>query len=103
MRARQGSVLAISADDLEEARSLVAAEQLPFRVLSATGLPVLDDYGLAHPGGGLEDETIAVPAQLLVAPDGAIVWRHVARRITDRADPRAALAEIERHFPARGP
>lgn len=103
MRARGGGILAISADDMEELRSLRAEEELPFRVLSAAGLTVLDDYGLAHPEGGLEGETIAVPAELLVAPDGAIVWRHVADRITDRAPPATILAAIEEHFPPRGP
>jgi len=103
MRARGGGILAISADDLEEARSLRAEEELPFRVLSAAGLPLLDDYGLAHPEGGLEGETIAIPAELLVAPDGAIVWQHVAGRITDRAPPLRILAAIDEHFPVRGP
>jgi peroxiredoxin len=103
MRARGGGILAIAADELEEARRLRDAEQLPFRVLSAAGLPVLDDFGLAHPEGGLEGETIAIPAELLVAQDGTVVWQHVAGRITERAPPERILAAIEEHFPARGP
>jgi peroxiredoxin len=103
MRARGGQVLAISADDPEDARQLKADEELPFRVLSAAGRPVLDDFGLAHVGGGLDGETIAVPAELLVDQDGEVVWRHIARRITDRADPRTTLAAIERAWPIRSP
>ena len=101
MRARAGKLLAISTDELHDAQRLIESEKLPFAVLSAAGLPTLDEYGLAHPEGGLNGETIAVPAELLVDPSGAIVWQHVAHRITDRADPKVTLAEVERLFPPR--
>lgn len=67
---------------------------LPFRLLSAVDIPVLEDYGLVHAGGGLEGETIAVPAELLVAQDGTIAWKHVAGRITERAAPARALEAL---------
>jgi hypothetical protein len=57
---------------------------------------VIGAYGLTHEGGGLDGETIAVPAQLLVRSNGTIAWRHVARFITDRVDPRETRAAIER-------
>lgn len=85
-------------DEVEDAKSMVEAERLPFRILSARGIPVLADYGLEHAGAGLEGETIAVPAQLLVAQDGRIAWKRIARRITDRAAPEdtlVALRELE--------
>jgi len=94
MRQRGGEILALSADDVDDAKRLVAELALPFRVLSARELPVLADYGLAHPGGGLEGETIAVPAQLLLRADGSIAWRYVSRRITDRMDPAATLRAL---------
>lgn len=53
-------------------------------------------YGLAHPEGGLDGETIALPATLLVRQDGTVAWRHVADRITERPVPGAILAAIER-------
>jgi peroxiredoxin len=53
-------------------------------------------YGLAHPEGGLDGETIALPATLLVRPDGTLAWRHVAGRITERPHPARILAELER-------
>ena len=81
---------------MEDSKRLIEEQELPFRILSAAGIPVLADYGLEHAGGGLEGETIAVPAQLLVAQDGRIVWRHVARRIPDRAAPVQALAALDR-------
>lgn len=73
-----------------------ADDGLPFAMLSDMDASVIRRYGLAHEGGGLDGETIAVPAQLLVRPDGTIAWRHVARAITDRADPRDTRAAVER-------
>lgn len=52
-------------------------------------------YGLLHEAGGPDGEDIAVPAQILVARDGTIVWRHVARRVQDRAPLADTLAAIE--------
>jgi peroxiredoxin len=74
--------------------ALVAAEDLPFRVLSDTTGDVIRRYGLLHPGGGPGGTDIAVPAQFLLRPDGSIAWRHVSRRIQDRADPAETLAAI---------
>lgn len=102
MRRQGGEILAISVDEVEDSKQLVEALHLPFRILSARGIPVLADYGLEHEGGGIEGETIAVPAQLLVAQDGRIAWQHVARRITDRAAPEETLAAV-RELGARQP
>jgi peroxiredoxin len=81
-------------DEVADSKRLCEEEELPFRVLSARGIPVLADYGLEHPGAGPGGETIAVPAQLLVARDGRIVWQHVARRIPDRAAPAETLEAV---------
>lgn len=86
-------------DEPELARQVAAELALPFRILADSERAFLRAYGLEHPGGGPEGETIAIPAQLLVARDGTIVWEHVARRITDRVDPARtlrALALLER-------
>ena len=83
-------------DELEDSRRLVADEELPFRILSAKGIPVVADYGLVHEDGGPGGDTIAVPAQILVRGDGSIAWSRVARRITDRAAPEDTLAALER-------
>lgn len=96
MQQRGGRLLAISMDEMEDSKRLIADEQLTFPILSALGIPVLDDYGLAHPGGGQHGETIAVPALLLIGQDGAVLWKHVAERITDRAAPEQVLAVLAR-------
>lgn len=95
MRAKKGRILAISADSSEELAALAADEQLDFALLSDPEARVIALYGLAHPEGGLDGETIALPAEILLRTDGTIAWHHVAGRITERADPRRILAEIE--------
>lgn len=96
MAARGGRLLTITVDPPETTARLLVDQELPFTILSDLDASVIRAYGLAHEGGGLDGETIAVPAQLLVRPDGSIAWRHVARFITDRVDPRATRAAIER-------
>jgi peroxiredoxin len=73
---------------------VVQAEGLPFRILADTTRGVIRRYGLLHAGGGPGDSDIAVPAQFLLRPDGSIAWRHVSRRIQDRADPGETLAAV---------
>ena len=81
---------------------MCAEERLPFRVLSSRGIPVLADYGLEHAGAGPGGETIAVPAQVLVARDSRVVWKHVARSGMRRATPEETLQALERlDAPAR--
>ena len=88
-------MLAISVDPPELSRGVVEEEGLRFPILADPAREVIRSYGLVHAGGGLDEEDIALPAQLLVAPDGRIVWSHVARRIQDRASPARTLAAIE--------
>jgi len=81
-------------DTPEESRELVAAEGLPFRILSDEQRDVVRRYGLLHAGGGPGGTDIAVPAQFLLRPDGSVAWRHISRRIQDRADPAETLAAV---------
>jgi len=94
MRAAGGSLLAISVDTPEEHRRLARDEGLAFRLLSDAGGEVIRAWGVAHPGGGLDGGTIAVPSQVLLRSDGTLAWRHVAGRITDRPSPERTLAAI---------
>ena len=96
MRAKGGRVLAISVDPPELSRAVVEEDGLAFSILADTDRAVIESYGLVHAGGGPEGTDIALPAQLLVAPDGRIAWSHVARRIQDRASPAQTLEAIER-------
>jgi hypothetical protein len=51
--------------------------------------------GLAHEGGGPDGGTIAIPAQILLRPDGTVAWSFVSDRITERAPPEETLRALE--------
>lgn len=87
-------MLAVSVDEPAQSRALVARFELPFRSLCDTSRDVVRRYGLLHAGGGPGGSDIAVPALLLVRPDGAIAWRHVSRSAQDRADPADVMAAV---------
>jgi peroxiredoxin len=94
--ARGGGALALSVDPSEASREVVDSLDLPFPILADTSRDVVRRYGLLHAGGGPGGSDIAVPALFLLRPDGSIAWRHVARRIQDRADPADVLGLVER-------
>ena len=94
MQAKGGRILAVGVEPPETARELVRDLALPFPVLCDVDRAAIRAYGIVHEGGGIEGETIAVPAELLVRADGTIAWSHVATRITDRADPADVLIAI---------
>lgn len=62
---------------------------------------MIRNYGLIHEGAGLEAPDIAIPAQFLLADDRRILWRFVASRVPDRADPDEILRVVNQHWPAR--
>ena len=94
LAARNGRVLAISVDDIEHCKQVHDGQKLAFPVLSDADFTTVRAYGLVH-AGGYASHDIAIPAQLLVRPDGTIAWRHIATRVTDRAYPSDTLAAIE--------
>jgi len=81
-------------DEPADSRALVAKLGLPFRILADVPREVVRRYDLLHPGGGPGGSDIAIPALLLVRPDGRIAWRHVAHRAQDRADPDEVLQAV---------
>jgi peroxiredoxin len=89
-------MLAISVDSIAENARVAAEDELGFTILSDATHEVVASYDLLHHDGHPRGGDIAVPAQLLVTSDGRIVWRHIARRIQDRAYPEDVLAAIER-------
>lgn len=87
-------MLALSVDEPADSARVVREEGLRFPILGDTDREVVRRYGLLHPGGAPDGGDIAVPALLLLRGDGSIAWRHVARRIQDRADPAAVLEAV---------
>jgi hypothetical protein len=63
-------------------------------VLSDVDRAALRAYGIVHEGGGLEGETIAVPASCSCAPTARSPGATSRRAITDRADPDDVLVAI---------
>jgi peroxiredoxin len=86
----------VSVDAPELSRALRAELALPFHVLADAERRVIGAYGLVHEGGGLEGEAIAIPAQVLLRPDGSVAWSFVSARITDRSPPETVLRALER-------
>ena len=85
-------MLAISVDPPATNAEVIAKQQLAFEILSDEQRRAIHDYGLVHalaPG-----REIAIPAQILVRPDGSVAWSHVARVIQDRAYPSETLGAI---------
>ena len=89
--------------DRYQSREVIQQDGLPFAILSDTERRVIALYGLAHEDAGLAGETIAIPAEILLRPDGSIAWQHSARRITERASPSVLLAEIDALAPGPAP
>ncbi len=98
---RGGGLLAVSVDSPEQSKRVVESQQLSFKILSDPGARVIREYGLLFKGMGLVDTGIAIPAQFLLDRDRRILWRHVATRVPDRADPEDVLQAVHKHWPAR--
>ena len=87
-------MLAVSVDPPQINAEVARDEGLRFPLLSDVGREVVCEYGLLDAGGGRGGADIAVPALLLLRQDGSVAWRHVARRIQDRADPEEVLEAV---------
>ena len=99
LAARGGTVLAVSVDAPADHRQMVDDLGLSFPLLSNEGREVVRRYDLLHRGGGPDGTDIAIPAQLLVKSDGAVVWSFVARRVPERVDPALLLEQIALFWP----
>jgi len=84
-------------DTTEARRQFARSQGVDFPLLGDEGARVIREYGLLHEGAGLEAPDIAVPAQFLLDRERRILWRHVASRVPDRADPEAVLQVVRRH------
>ncbi len=87
-------MLAVCVDPPQSNAQVALDEELRFALLSDEDREVVREYGLLHAGGAPDGTDVAVPALLLLRPDGSVAWRHVARRIQDRADPAAVLEAV---------
>jgi peroxiredoxin len=100
LASRGGRIAAVSVDAPDLSRSVHDKLDLPFPILADVDRATLRAYGLVHQGAGPGGCDVAVPAQLLVNPDGKILWRRTARLIQDRPSPDAVWASIEPLLPS---
>jgi len=89
--------VALSVDPPEDARGVVAKNKLPFRVLCDPDRAVIRSFGLLHKNGGMTGD-IAIPALVLIGPDGRILWRFVSHRAQDRLPTETVLAAVAEHL-----
>ena len=80
-----------------KAKRVVESNKLPFPILCDESRDVTDKFGVLHRGGGPEGQDIPMPAMFLLARDGNIVWRRVARLVQDRPSPDEVLQAIEQN------
>ncbi len=89
-----GTLMAISADEPEDARRIAERFHLEFPVLADPKLEVISAYALRHVGGyGGRD--IAAPAHFLIGTDGKVKWRFISHRQQERAGNEADIGAIE--------
>ena len=83
-------VVALSTDDIGAAAAVTRSLELPFPVLSDP-----DGNGaIRELGAWNEDEERALPALVVIAPDGREVFRHVSSDQADRGREPDALASV---------
>jgi peroxiredoxin len=103
LRARGGTLVAISVDPPERSRELRTRRGFTFPILSDQSRAEIRALGIVHKGGGPGNSEIAVPAQFLLDRDGRVLWSHVSQRIQGRADPADVLERVRALLgPSRG-
>lgn len=84
--------MAVDVDSVGQHAAMVEKLRLPFPILSDPDRAVADLYGVSDPKDPRE---IARPSMILVATDGAEVWRFVSRDFADRL-PEEEVLEVVR-------
>jgi peroxiredoxin Q/BCP len=88
------SVLAISSEDVDDARAGVIEHRLPFCVLSDPDLSVIDRYGVRDPDDP-EGRAISRPAIFIIDPGGIVRFAHVGEHPQDRHSLNLVLLALE--------
>jgi peroxiredoxin len=91
---RGGRLLVVSSDSQQEAKDAVEAQDLKFQILTDPDAQVIRQFGLLHPAGSPQKKDIAIPAHLLIAPDGKVLFRFHSTRAQERLDPQEILKVI---------
>lgn len=92
LTAKGARIVGISVDEAPESRMLRGTLGLEFPLLLDPEAEIAALYGVRMRGMG-----IAIPSVFVVAPSGAIVWRHVGETVPDRPTPDKVIEAIESH------
>ena len=82
-------IIALSADEPQQARMTVAELGLTFPILSDSSRKHIRDYDVLHP-----QEGIARPSMFVVDREGVIRWKHVGMSAADRPSMADVLEQL---------
>ncbi len=84
-------VVAISIDDLSNARTIAQSVGIPFPVLYNPDKNVVRDYGVFN----LLGDGLAAPSTFIIDAEGVITFKYVGRSIGDRPSSSELLERLE--------
>jgi peroxiredoxin len=90
LASRHATLMAISADPIEDARALKAKVGAGYLVCSDPSLAVIAAWGLQDPGA-----PIAKPTTVVIGKDGTIRYLHVGDTPADRPTPEQLLTAVD--------
>jgi len=80
-------LVAISVDALEVSAELCRKAGYSYAFLSDPNAEVIRRYDLVHPGGGVNGQDIARPAEFLLDSSGVVRWVNLTEDFRVRATP----------------
>ena len=83
--------MAISVDALEVSAELCRKAGYSYAFLSDPNAEVIRRYDLVHPGGGVNGQDIARPAEFLLDSSGVVRWVNLTEDFRVRAMPEEML------------
>lgn len=83
--------VAISVDNVETTRELVATNKFTFTFLCDPDLTAIRAYDLVHPGAGIDGADIARPAEFLLDSTGTVRWVNLTENYWVRMRPEQIL------------
>jgi peroxiredoxin len=82
----------VTVDPPEKLQVMKTAAGAGFEFVSDAQFRLVDLLDIRHPAGSPEGGDIPQSAQFLIAPDGRVLWRHLAANYRVRPEPREILA-----------
>jgi peroxiredoxin len=77
-------------------RDLCKKARYTYTFLSDPGAEVIRRFDLLHPGGGINGQDIARPAEFLLDSSGVIRWVNLTEDLRVRARPDQIIEEVQK-------